>query len=291
MQGNVKCVLVTGAAGMIGSHLVKHLLTITDLEIVGIDRYDVKCDHYRYCHYVVDLGDREKIYEIFRNKPISHVIHLAALAHTRGECDLSFDRYLHVNVECAENVFLVAEEYNSSVLFISTVDVLGFVRGLITPMSQPNPISKYGKSKAMAEQSLKQICSHYDIYRLSPVYTTDVKRDIQKRYYLKEPNFAYKIGRGGQFEVLAIERAVIYMSDWLDSDPHNTVHVIKDEKLLDVNDLIKAEKAEGRAKYVLYFPRWLVEFCYYCLRFVLGKTNKVYLIFKALWPFRTTNNI
>jgi hypothetical protein len=63
--------------------------------------------------------------------------------------------------------------------------------------------------------------------------------------------------------------------------------VIKDPELLDINDLIKFEKAEGRAKHVLQFPRWMVVCGYYAIKLVFGKSNKTYLVFKALWPFRT----
>ena len=112
--------------------------------------------------------------------------------------------------------------------------------------------------------------------------------DIEKRYYLKYPNWAYKIGKGGQFEVLNITGAVSAMVEWVDKDVDNTIHVIKDPELLDINELIKAEKAEGRAKHVICLPRWIVVCGYGLVRVVFGKSNKTYLVFKALWPFRTS---
>ena len=127
----------------------------------------------------------------------------------------------------------------------------------------------------------------WNIYRFSPVYTPEVKRDIEKRYYLKYPNWAYKIGKGGQFEVLNVTGAVAAMVDWVDKKVDNTIHVIKDPELLDINDLIKSEKAEGRAKHVLCFPRWMVVCGFYVIKIIFGKSNKTYLVFKALWPFRT----
>jgi hypothetical protein len=69
----------------------------------------------------------------------------------------------------------------------------------------------------------------------------------------------------------------------------NTIHVIKDKDLLDINDLIAAEKAAGRAKLVLCLPKWMVMCGYYCIKLVFGKSNKTYLVFKALWPFRTAD--
>ena len=62
----------------------------------------------------------------------------------------------------------------------------------------------------------------------------------------------------------------------------------EDMGVLDINDLIKAEKEQGRAKHVLRFPRWIVVCGYYCIKLVFGNSNKTYLVFKALWPFRTS---
>ncbi len=285
----METVLVTGASGMIGSHVTHALLKI-GYKTVGLDIKEKPVDNDNYHFYSVDLGDINAIESVFEVEKPDRVIHLAALAHPLGKSDLDFRRITHINVECAENIFRVAEKYKVPVLFISTVDVIGMTRGLISPSTKPNPVTDYGITKFQAENRLKEISSAYDIFRFSPVYTADIKRDIQKRYYLKPPKWAYRIGKGGMFEVLDIRLAVKKMVGWVSSVPTNSINIIKDEKLLDVNELIKGEKAEGRANHVLYFPRWMVMAGYYCLYPFLGKSNPSYLIFKALWPFRTTTD-
>lgn len=282
----MKKILITGSAGMIGSYVIKDLLE-KGYSIVGVDRREAVFEHKNFNQYVIDLADKNALDELFIKENVDRCIHLAALAHFAGENDLSFERFKFVNVTCAENVFEVCAKHDVPVLFISTVDAIGMVKGLITPDTQLNPISNYGKSKAMAEGRLKEICKKWNIYRFSPVYTKTQKRDIEKRYYLKYPNWAYKIGSGGQFEVLEMSGAVNAMVEWVDKNVDNTIHIIKDADLLDINTLINREKAEGRAKHVLRFPRWMVVCGYYCIRAIFGKSNKTYLIFKALWPFRT----
>lgn len=284
-----KKVLVTGASGMIGSHLVQSLLN-HGYEVVGVDikKDELKSNYYTF--YSIDLGDIDNIEKVIIKEKPNRVIHLAALAHPLGKSDLDFKRITHINVECAENIFRVAEKHDVPVLFISTVDVFGMTRGLLTPRSKPNPVTDYGITKYQAENKLKEISTSYDIFRFSPVYTADIKRDIQKRYYLKPPKWAYRIGHGGLFEVLDIQLAVKEMVDWVDKRPSNSLRILKDEKLHDVNELIRGEKAEGRANHVLYFPRWIVMAGYYCLYPFLGKSNPSYLIFKALWPFRTISD-
>lgn len=275
---------------MIGGYVVKGLIE-KGHTVIGVDRRlsDAKISGFN--QIILDLSSKEAVMQLFDDKKIERVIHLAALAHTAGMKNLTWEVYYKINVECAENVFEACAKHNIPVLFISTVDAIGMVKGLITPDIKLNPISNYGKSKAMAEGRLKDICKVWNIYRFSPVYTPDVKRDIEKRYYLKYPNWAYKIGDGGQFEVLNVTGAVVAMVEWVDRKVDNTIHVIKDPELLDINKLIVAEKAGGRAKHVLWFPRWMVACGYYLVKLVFGKSNKTYLVFKALWPFRTTSSL
>lgn len=280
-------ILVTGFAGMIGSYVVKGLIE-RGHTVLGADRVKPKEELDGLTPVVLDLASKEDLMRLFDKHKIERAIHLAALAHTAGVKDTSWEAYKKINVDCAENVFEACAKYHVPVLFISTVDAIGMVKGLITPDTDLNPISDYGKSKALAESRLKEICKVWNIYRFSPVYTADVKRDIEKRYYLKYPNWAYRIGKGGQFEVLDVAGAVAAMVDWVDKKVDNTIHIIKDPELLDINKQIEVEKGEGRAKHVLWFPRWMVVCGYYAIKSIYGKSNKTYLVFKALWPFRTS---
>ncbi|MEE1042308.1 MAG: NAD(P)-dependent oxidoreductase [Lachnospiraceae bacterium] len=175
-------ILVTGAKGMIGSHLVTALLA-EGYEVVGVDRAGEDSRSKMLSFFKADLADREGLCRIMDENGVDRVIHLAALAHTDGEPDLSWERYYHINVECAKNVFEAAGD--RPVLFISTIDVYGFFDGKkpVTGKTRIHPVSNYAKSKALAEKECRKL-SHYSIYRLSPVYTDEVKRDIQKRYYL-----------------------------------------------------------------------------------------------------------
>ncbi len=281
-------ILVTGSAGMIGGYVVKGLIE-KGHTVLGVDRVVKDINIQGLTQVILDLSSKEGVMQLFDDKKIDRVIHLAALAHTKGVADTSWEAFKKVNVDCAENLFEACAKHNVPVLFISTVDAIGMVKGFITPETELNPISNYGKSKAMAEGRLKEICSVWNIYRFSPVYTEDVKRDIQKRYYLKYPNWAYLIGGGQQFEVLNVNKAVASMVDWVDKPVDNTIHIIKDDELLDSAWVIAEEKAEGRAKHVIWIPRWMVVCGYYCIKLVFGKSNKTYLVFKALWPFRTVD--
>lgn len=278
-------VFVTGANGMIGSQLVKGLLDAGHA-VIGVDRSGEDSADGNYRFIKADLADKERLAEAVSRYQPDRFIHLAALAHTAGEKDLSWERYRHINVDCARNVFEAAGD--RPVLFISTVDVIGFYDGKepVTGKTEPHPVSNYGKSKAMAETECKKL-KHYSIYRFSPVYTDTVKRDIQKRYYLKYPNIAYQVGKGTSFEILNVKNAVAAMVGWCAEEPKNDVRIIKDQELMWTPAYIKAEKAAGRAKIVLRIPKWAVSAGYSLVKGILGENEKTYLLNKAVHPLRS----
>lgn len=279
-------VLVTGAAGMIGSYVCKNLLN-AGFNVIGLDRCAADADNNNYLHITADLDDKEGLDAIFSEHRPDRVIHLAALAHTAGVKDLSYEAYYKINVVCAQNVFEISDKYSVPVLFISTVDVYGFVKGKADCSLTPHPITVYGKTKAMAEEKLKAVCRSYDIFRFSPVYTDEIKRDIQKRYYLKYPNVAYIIGKGTDCEFLNIKTAADKLTAWVTGDVTNKTYNIKDRERISTSECLKAERASGRAKYILRFPRWLVKLGFGAAVLLTGKNKYTYLLNKAVNPLRT----
>ena len=270
---------------MIGSHLVKALLDAGH-RVVGVGRSGSELAEGNYRYIRADLADRDRLRAIVEENRVDRIIHLAALAHSENEKDLSWERYRHINLDCAVNVFDAAGD--RPVLYISTVDVFGFYDGKepVSGESAIRPVSKYGKSKALAEAACRKL-KHYSIFRLSPVYTDTIKRDIQKRYYLKYPRIAYQIGGGTSFEILSIDNAVAAMVAWCGEEPGNDIRIVKDPSPMWTPDYIRAERAAGRAGTVLRFPRWMVNAGYAVLKGILGENEKTYLLNKAVHPLRS----
>jgi len=88
-------VLVTGAAGFIGAHLVQRLL-VDGYEVVGVDNlnnyYDPRlkdarlrqlCMGPRFWFFPLDIADRERVESVFRDGDFEAVVHLAAQAGVR----------------------------------------------------------------------------------------------------------------------------------------------------------------------------------------------------------------
>lgn len=279
-------VFVTGAAGMIGAQVVRGLLA-AGYTVVGADRRSGEIEDVQYRHLVLDLADADAVAAACTEQHITRVIHLAALAHTAGETDLSYETYYRINVVCAKNVFEAAKAVGATVLYISTVDVYGFVKGAVNGETVPHPVTVYGKTKYLGEQALRETGGVFDIYRFAPVYTDTVKRDIQKRYYFKYPNLAYIIGSGEEYEFLYIDTAVAALVDWVGKTPTGRAYNIKDAARVSTAACLSAERTAGRAKHILHFPRWLVHFGFGVVFAISGKNKYTYLLNKAVHPLRT----
>jgi UDP-glucose 4-epimerase len=123
-----KKVLITGVAGMIGSHLLDELLK-KDYEITGIDNFSFgsikniehNLDHPSFKFYRVDVSDFETLKIL--GKDIDTIIHLAAYKKISEKENAmpTFD----TNGKGTENVFEVAKMWGCKVLFASTSDVYG----------------------------------------------------------------------------------------------------------------------------------------------------------------------
>src|SRR6202167_689254 len=114
-QVSDKPILVTGAAGFIGAHLVQRLLA-DGFEVVGVDNlnnyYDPRlkdarlrklCMGPRFWFFPLDLADRSRTESLFADGDFEAVIHLAAQAGVRRSLT-SPDEYVASNLVAFVNV-------------------------------------------------------------------------------------------------------------------------------------------------------------------------------------------
>jgi UDP-glucose 4-epimerase len=124
----MKRILITGVAGMIGSHLLDYLVEkqyeiigIDDLSFGKLDNIHSHLDKGVFKFYRVDIADLETLKIL--SKDVNTIVHLAAVKKT-SELDSSMAT-LKVNVHGTENIFEVARMWGSKVIFASTSDVYG----------------------------------------------------------------------------------------------------------------------------------------------------------------------
>ncbi len=158
----MKNVLITGVAGMIGSHLLDEMLKL-NYSIIGIDNLSYgnyenishNISHPNFKFYNVDINDFETLKIL--GKDIDTIIHLAAYKKI-GEKDLAMPTF-KINCKGTENIFEVAKMWGSKVVFASTSDVYGMSPDL--PLNEdgdlllgPSMIKRwsYAVSKLYGEQ-------------------------------------------------------------------------------------------------------------------------------------------
>ncbi len=123
-----KNVLVTGIAGMIGSHLLDILLQkgyrvtgIDNLSYGSLDNIKHNLSNPNFSFYRVDVTDLDTLKIL--GKDIQTIVHLAAFKKI-GEKDSAMPTFT-INGKGTENIFEVAKMWGSKVVFASTSDVYG----------------------------------------------------------------------------------------------------------------------------------------------------------------------
>ncbi|MDY7109474.1 MAG: GDP-mannose 4,6-dehydratase [Planctomycetota bacterium] len=156
--------IVTGAAGFIGSHLVRALLT-RGHRVVGVDNFDPFYDRplkeanlqaleaKRFAFVEADIRDGSAMEALFAHHRPAGVFHIAALAGVRPSI-LDPARYAAVNVDGLVNLLQAARNAECrSFIFASSSSVYG--NRSTVPFSETDdvgePISPYAATKRAGE--------------------------------------------------------------------------------------------------------------------------------------------
>ncbi len=187
-------ILVTGAAGYIGSHVVKQLLEQTQKEIILIDNLStgfldtintlktIDKTNKRLKFYKEDLANFESIEKIFKENNIKEIIHFAAFSQVAESITKPLQYYLNNSVNTTVLVDIALKYSVEKFIFSSTAAVYGEpgdALELISEKCSTQPINPYGSSKLFSEQVIKDAAKvnknfKYVIYRYFNVAGADV---------------------------------------------------------------------------------------------------------------------
>jgi len=172
MDLSKKRILVTGAAGFIGSNIVSNLLR-SDCEVIGLDnffnsRLETIKDFLKNPNFTLiksDIRDYHHLRKILQDVDI--IFHQAALGSVPRSIEAPLSTH-EVNITGTLNLLMIANDINvERFLFASSSSVYGEIETLPKIENLPlHPISPYGTSKLAAEN---YVYSFYKVYGLKTV--------------------------------------------------------------------------------------------------------------------------
>ena len=273
-------ILVTGAAGFIGSHLSKKLIKVGN-KVLGIDNfntyYDVDLKYARLNKLVnhknficknIDLCDKPQLEEIFKNNNFDIVVNLAAQAGVRHSIK-NPQSYLDSNLIGFMNILEAVRNYKiPHLIYASSSSVYGNSDNIPYSESQNinKPISLYAATKISNEAMAFSYSHLYNFsttgLRFFTVYGPWGRPDMA--YYL----FTKNILENKPINVFAdglLKRDFTYIDDIIDgmtlilnktiNKKRSEIFNIGNNKPIVVNDFIKTiEKSLNKKAKINFLP-------------------------------------
>ena len=213
-------ILVTGAAGFIGSFVAKRLLK-DNFEVVGIDNlndyYSVDLKHARlemlssnpaFTFLKQDISDKQELLDLFKKEKLDYVIHLAAQAGVRYSIE-NPDVYIQSNIIGTFNILEACRYYPvKHLIYASSSSVYG--ANTKVPFSEEDfvdhPVSLYAATKKSNELMAHSYSHLYQIpitgLRFFTVYGPMGRPDMAYFSFVNDyfANKTIKIFNNGDFE-------------------------------------------------------------------------------------------
>ena len=164
-------ILVTGANGLLGQHLVKKLLE-KNHQVIATGKGECrlpfeKSDRYNY--YDVDITDGPAINEFISNTKAEVIVHAAAMTQI-DECELHKQECYNTNVTATRFILDAAKPFRPKFIYVSTDFVFDGLSGPYKEDDAAEPVNYYGSTKLAAEKSVMESGLGWAIVRTILVY-------------------------------------------------------------------------------------------------------------------------
>ncbi len=153
-------ILVTGAAGMLGSALCPTLVK-KGHEVIPTD---LNPNHSEGIEFL-DVRDYSSVQNMVKQIGPELVMHLAAETDV-DRCEIEPDHAFQTNTIATQNIALISQKEKIPLVYISTIGVFyGDKSEPYTEFDEPNPINIYGRSKLEGEKIVQNLLNNYYIIR------------------------------------------------------------------------------------------------------------------------------
>ena len=246
-------VLVTGANGFIGQHLIKKLKSLdVNVSVLVRDRNKLGFDDVNI--FEGDIFNNEILRYAVERADI--VFHLVSKTHDFSCSHNSIDDYFKINVEGTRNLLnaCIGSNVKHFVYFSSVKAMAEDSKDVLDESFPPNPTTVYGKSKLAAEKIVAEYGERHGFkttaLRLPLVYGPGNKGNIYRMIKAIDRGLFIIIGNGEN------RRSMVYVENVVDAalavvdrqEATNEVYIVTDGMDYTVKDLYETIVKELRRK-------------------------------------------
>ena len=165
-------ILITGANGLLGQHLIKLLVEKTSHEITatgrGVSRIPFQ-DTERFHYFSLDITNGMEVDSFVTLHRPAIIIHTAATTQV-DQCEADEVACYNVNVTATRFLISAAKNVAARFIYISTDFIFSGLNGPYIETDEPGPVNYYGSTKLAAERVVMQSGLRWCIVRTVLVY-------------------------------------------------------------------------------------------------------------------------
>jgi dTDP-4-dehydrorhamnose reductase len=164
-------VLITGANGFLGQHLIKLLLR-EGYRVIAVGKGENRLpfkESGQFIYYSFDITQDLLMQDMMQKELPGIIVHAAAITQV-DECQLNQEKCEEVNVRATAQLLLTAEAFCKHFIYISTDFVFDGEKGDYREEDNPNPLNWYGFTKVQAESIVETSTIPFAIVRTCLVY-------------------------------------------------------------------------------------------------------------------------
>ena len=164
-------VLITGANGLLGQHLIKLLLE-NNYQVVATGRGEPRLPFEpsaSFVYHSMDITNAMQTFGVMRSEKPDVVVHAAAMTQV-DDCELNPQQCERINVQGTSQILTDAETFSSHFIYVSTDFVFDGEKGNYSEEDETLPVSLYGFTKMQAEAMVQTSDIPFAIVRTCLVY-------------------------------------------------------------------------------------------------------------------------